>query len=69
VRVPPEKRAELHFHLEAADGLAYLETGPHPSIGRLDVAPGNEARLRLWLELAAAELDLVVTEGEAATLW
>ncbi len=58
VRIPRANRAWLQFHLEAMDGVAYLEDSGQPDIGLLVVPPGMETHLGAWLSAAAKELDM-----------
>lgn len=59
VRIDPRLRYRLQFHLEASDGMGYLEAdGPDPAAARVLVPPSYVDRIRRWLQESAAELGL-----------
>ena len=66
VTVRREARSLLHFHLEASDGMAYVEMdGPDPRHARVSVVPDQVGMIRVWLESWADELGLVWRDGPA----
>ena len=64
INIPRQRRAELHFHLEASDGLGYLEEGETPDSGLIHTSSGQLEALLGWLEDAAGELELEIVAVE-----
>lgn len=59
VRLRVDRRMDLHFHLEASDGAAYLESaGPDRSLGWLEVAPHRADEVRAWLQAVADDFGI-----------
>lgn len=68
VGLDPARRMDLHFHLEASDGMATLEDSGDPEVGLLEVAPEWLDTCLCWLRASAAELGLRWVEAADGTI-
>ncbi len=60
IRLPRQNRAEVHFHLEASDGIAYLEQGEAPDLGVVHTPPDFVDEVLDWLEKLGPGLQVEV---------
>lgn len=60
IRIPRDRRAELHFHLEASDGLGYLESDGEPDLGVVHTPPELEQEMLAYLQSLGDELQLEI---------
>jgi hypothetical protein len=60
IRIPRDRRAELHFHLEASDGMGYLEEDGGPDLGVVHTPPELVDDMLGYLQALSAELFLTI---------
>lgn len=64
IRIPRDRRAELHFYLEASDGLGYLEEDGAHDLGVVHTPPELEAEMLAYLQSLRDELHLAILKIE-----
>ena len=62
IRLPKPSRAELHFHLEASDGLGYLAQGESAELGIVHTPPDFVDEMLAWLEALAERLQIEILD-------